>query len=670
MGLMLERRTRLGKYEVMEELGIGAMATVYKARNTEDGSPVAIKVPDRRLLSNVRALRQFKREGQALVRLRHPNIVRVHSVGEQDDLPYIVMDYVDGHTLSQQMQHKGRFSPEEVAEILLPIADALDYSHTEKTFHCDVKPGNIRLYRGRTPVLVDFGIVQTTDGTVWDEGKPIGSVWYMSPEQARGERASERSDQYSLAIVAYEMLTGNVPFDGDNPYAIVLQQRDGKPKIPADWNDSLRAVMQRVLDKDPQRRYSSCLEFVRALQAASREYISPVVVQPVVKMTPDDLWVTEPITTPSWQPERQRRETSSNTASVWQNEKQAQEASSSFNSASVRQNGGRGQELPSRKLEGPQKKALFAGAAIFCLFFLGLMVTVVLVRHRGAQAKPQAPLPNVRLNVPQSAPESNAKPGGPFKEGSTSADQAIDRTHIANAEVDAAKSKADEAKANAAARVKAAAMRVQAAKSEAGEQHSAELAKADAELAKAQAEAAKADARAARAEAEAAKIKADQEKASSAAAAVRSQAEAAKAEAELAKAEEKAKAEAAKAKAEAAKEQEAPTAAPVSPRRAPADLAPPSTPKSSEYVEAQLMKKVDPKYPSAASNRSYSIGVITIKFTIGKDGKVSNPKYVSGAMIFTDAALACVKQWQYSPAMRGGQPVESEKTITLTFNHE
>src|SRR5216683_6589895 len=165
MSETLERRTRLGKYEIMEQLGVGGMATVYKAKNAEDGSPVAIKVPDRRLLSSVRALQQFKREGQALIRLRHPNIVRVHSVGQQNDMPYIVMDYVDGHALAQEIESKGKFSVDEVVELLRPIADALDYIHSEKTFHCDVKPGNIRLYRGRTPVLVDFGIVQTTDGT-------------------------------------------------------------------------------------------------------------------------------------------------------------------------------------------------------------------------------------------------------------------------------------------------------------------------------------------------------------------------------------------------------------------------------------------------------------------------------------------------------------------------
>ncbi len=280
---MLERRSRLGKYEIMEELGVGAMATVYKARSTEDGAPVAIKVPDRRLLSNVRALRQFKREGEALIRLRHPNIVRVHAVGQQNDLPYIVMDYVDGHTLSQEIHHRGKFSEQETIALLTPLANALDYSHGMSTFHCDVKPGNIRLRRGRIPVLVDFGIVQTTDGTVWDEGKPVGSVWYMSPEQARGERASARSDQYSLAVVAYEMLSGKVPFDGDNPYSIVLQQRDVQPPIPASWSAPLKAVMQRALDKAPQHRFSSCLEFIAALDESGHGRLPahPEVKQPV-----------------------------------------------------------------------------------------------------------------------------------------------------------------------------------------------------------------------------------------------------------------------------------------------------------------------------------------------------------------------------------------------------
>jgi serine/threonine protein kinase len=269
----------------MEELGAGAMATVYKARNTENGNPVAIKVPDRRLLSNVRALRQFKHEGEALIRLRHSNIVRVHAVGQQNDLPYIVMDYVDGHTLSQEIHRRGTFSGEEVISLLTPIAAALDYSHGMKTFHCDVKPGNIRLHRGRVPVLVDFGIVQTADGTVWDEGRPVGSVWYMSPEQARGERANERSDQYSLAVVAYEMLTGQVPFDGDNPYAIVLQQRDAQPPIPAYWSEPLKSVMLRALEKTPQQRFSSCLQFIAALEDAGHGRMSatspPETIRPV-----------------------------------------------------------------------------------------------------------------------------------------------------------------------------------------------------------------------------------------------------------------------------------------------------------------------------------------------------------------------------------------------------
>jgi TonB family protein len=624
---MLERRTRLGKYEVMDELGIGAMATVYKARNTEDGSPVAIKVPDRRLLNNVRALRQFKREGQALVRLRHPNIVRVHSVGEQNDLPYIVMDYVDGHALSQQMQHKGRFSPDEAAEILLPIADALDYSHTEDTFHCDVKPGNIRLYRGRTPVLVDFGIAQTTDGTVWDEGKPIGSVWYMSPEQARGERASERSDQYSLAIVAYEMLAGNVPFDGDNPYAIVLQQRDAKPKIPSDWGERLKEVMQRVLDKDPQRRFSSCLEFVRALQKASREHISPVV-QPVANLTSDDLWTIEPDTTPRTQTAWQEQERSANTGSVWQNEKQARaDANTNSNTASLWQNGGREQERPSRKLEGPQKKALFAGVAVFCLFVVGLIATVVLVRHHRAQAKLPTPAPITTAQASPPIPRLNSgseevSKAGPGKQ--TNPSPQAGKPALAQRDQNQSSNQPTKIPLPMPSKI--------------------------------------VDATPPRQTLPVQSPVADKTMAST---------------------------PSPTPSFPAAKEASTsvPTVAPTptptfTPTLASAVVPASSRPtptltvvdpppvKRDEFVPAQLVRKTTPKYPQNASNRSFSIGVVTLKVTIGRDGKVSNPKFVSGSLFFSDAAMACVKQWEYAPAMRNGQPVQTEQTITLTFAHE
>jgi|GEM_PF-3888585 TonB family protein len=624
---MLERRTRLGKYEVMEELGIGAMATVYKARNTEDGSPVAIKVPDRRLLTNVRALQQFMREGQALVRLRHPNIVRVHSVGQQNNLPYIVMDYVDGHTLSQEMHNRGKFSPEEVVEILLPIADALDYSHTEKTFHCDVKPGNIRLYRGRTPVLVDFGIVQTADGTVWDEGKPTGSVWYMSPEQARGERANERSDQYSLAIVAYEMLTGHVPFDGDNPYAIVLQQRDAKPGIPRDWSESLKTVLRKVLDKDPQQRYSSCLEFVRALQSAGREYL-PSVAAPPVRATPDDLWTTEPDTT-------LRRPT----------EEQAPEAKSILDTSSVPKTNGYGQDSRPRKSEGPQK-ALYAGAAVFCLFFLGLIITLVLMRHhRTAQAAAQVPPKPVSasLSPSQILPASPTRSVGDSKEASASNASASPQNGKPTPAVRADnKPNAQNEFAQSSSQVKTLAPEPSkiAITNGVSPQLSAQNVASSG----------------------------DPGSGSGAAPSLVS-----------------------------SKVNVAPTPAPVSApvliASAPTSQPPPvhdvdsapirtaarneyvppaplRNPAPSEYVPPQLMHKVACLYPQSASNRSFSMGVVELKIKVGKDGKASNLKYVTGQMFFADAAIACVKQWQFAPATRDGQPVESEMPIKLTFGHE
>lgn len=283
---MLERGARLGKYEIKEELGVGAMATVYKAKNVEDGSPVALKTPDRRLLSSVGALRQFSREGSALRALNHPNIVKVHSLGEKSGLPYIVMDYVDGHNLAEEIQSKHTFTVAEVVRILGPIASALDYSHSHKIVHRDVKPGNIRIRRDGRPVLVDFGIVQTADGTVWDEGKMLGSVWYMAPEQVSGKHADGRTDQYSLAIVAYEMLTGKIPFEGDNIVAVAVLQRDEAPLIPARWSVPLATVMRKALDKDPLERFPSCVDFVAALDTAGKGQMPSLAIPATLPQVP------------------------------------------------------------------------------------------------------------------------------------------------------------------------------------------------------------------------------------------------------------------------------------------------------------------------------------------------------------------------------------------------
>lgn len=250
--------------------------------------PVAVKIPDQQLLASPGALRQFFREGNSLVGLAHPNIVKVHACGQQDGLPYLVMQYVDGSPLTEEMKARKALEIKDLVRLLRPVARALDYIHAKNIVHRDVKPGNIRLTREGVPILVDFGIVQTGDATVWDDGKPRGSVWYMSPEQAGGQRASGRSDQYSLAVVAYEMLSGRVPFDGENPYAIVLQQRDTKAPIPSSWSSPVKAVMERVLEKDPNKRYSSCIEFIDALARAGQgRSPSPQPVLPAVARPED-----------------------------------------------------------------------------------------------------------------------------------------------------------------------------------------------------------------------------------------------------------------------------------------------------------------------------------------------------------------------------------------------
>lgn len=261
---MLRRHERLGKYEVIQLLGEGGMSFVYKGRSLDGGSAVALKVPHSRYQSNHDALHQFFEEGRTLVHLHHPNIVSVRAVGKHNGLPYIVMEYVDGPTLTDEIKACGTFSVHDVCRLLRPIAEALDYSHGQQVFHCDVKPGNIKLTRSRQPMLVDFGIVQGA-GVPWHENKPRGSAWYMSPEQASLKSAHAQSDQYSLAIVIYEMLCGHVPFDGDNIAQIVAQQRDVAPPMLSSWSEPVKRVMRKALEKNPANRFSSCAELMDSL---------------------------------------------------------------------------------------------------------------------------------------------------------------------------------------------------------------------------------------------------------------------------------------------------------------------------------------------------------------------------------------------------------------------
>ncbi len=247
--MMLQRGTRVGRYQVIEPLGLGGTSYVYKAKNIGDGAPVALKFPAQRLRPE--DARQFVLEGRALIPLHHPNIVKVHAVGQQEGWPYLVMEYVDGWALAQEIKARGTFSSDDVYRLLNPVANALDYVHAHGAVHRDVKPGNILFSAKGKPVLVDFGTRSTP--------------WYISPEQAAGKPATARSDQYALAVVTYEMLAGRLPFDGD-PRTVIRCHKDAMPPIPTRWVEPLKTLMQTGLQKNPDQRFSSCGQFINGLR--------------------------------------------------------------------------------------------------------------------------------------------------------------------------------------------------------------------------------------------------------------------------------------------------------------------------------------------------------------------------------------------------------------------
>jgi serine/threonine protein kinase len=266
---VLKRGELVGRYEIVDMLDKGGMAEVYLAINNNNRLPVALKVPDKYLLTNPLAVQLFRNEGRSLIRLSHPNIVRVLSVGEQNGLPYIAMDYVEGSDLAKEIARRTIYKVEDVAQLLRPIAEALDYMHSQDLLHLDIKPGNICLAKNCSPILIDFGVAQAND-SVWLETPPR-TVEYLSPEEARREKATKFSDQYSLGIVAYEMLTGRPTFVEKDRRKIIEQHQFSQPPIPEEWNDALKSVFRRALEKNPNNRFPSCIEFIGELNSAGRD---------------------------------------------------------------------------------------------------------------------------------------------------------------------------------------------------------------------------------------------------------------------------------------------------------------------------------------------------------------------------------------------------------------
>ncbi|NPV91396.1 MAG: Stk1 family PASTA domain-containing Ser/Thr kinase [Firmicutes bacterium] len=265
-----------GRYEILDKLGTGGMAVVYKARCTWLDRVVTIKLLRDELVNDEEFVRRFRREAQAVARLSHPNIVSVYDVGQEDGVHYIVMEYIEGSTLKELIREEGRLSPEKSLEIALQICAGLEHAHENHIIHRDIKPQNILITNKGRVKVTDFGIaLATTGATLTHPGKIMGSVHYLSPEQARGDMVGMASDLYSAGAVLYEMLTGKVPFEGESPISIALKHlqepiippRQIAPSIP----EPVEKVVLKSLNKNPAARFKSAKEMAAALKAAARD---------------------------------------------------------------------------------------------------------------------------------------------------------------------------------------------------------------------------------------------------------------------------------------------------------------------------------------------------------------------------------------------------------------
>lgn len=262
-----------GRYEIIGRIGGGGMAVVYKAVDSLLHRQVAIKVLNESLSNNSEFIRRFDREAQAAASLSHPNVVNVYDVGRDGYTHYIVMELVDGPTLKQHILDNGALPVEEAVQIAIQICDGLAHAHENQIVHRDIKPHNILIGSNGRVKVTDFGIARAaTSSTITQTGSVMGSVHYFSPEQARGGVVGEKSDIYSLGIVLYEMLTGELPFDGDSAISIALKHLQEKVVDPRELNpnipENIVRIVMRALEKDPEMRYTSAKAMMQDLNYA------------------------------------------------------------------------------------------------------------------------------------------------------------------------------------------------------------------------------------------------------------------------------------------------------------------------------------------------------------------------------------------------------------------
>ena len=275
---MIAQGTIVGhRYRIIDLIGTGGMAHVYRAVNLSTHKVVAIKVLKDEYRNDAEFLRRFEREARAVLHLSHDNIVRAFDVGDTDGLPYIVLEFVDGRTLKEILDENGPMPPRIAVALVVQVLDALGAAHAGGIIHRDVKPQNVIVMQSGKVKLMDFGIAREVNAsTVTFSGATVlGSVHYLSPEQAKGQPVTEGSDLYSAGIMLYEMLTGQLPFDGDSSVSIALKHISEQPVPPIEISNrvtpALNDVILRALNKDINRRYSSASDMAYHLRRALKE---------------------------------------------------------------------------------------------------------------------------------------------------------------------------------------------------------------------------------------------------------------------------------------------------------------------------------------------------------------------------------------------------------------
>ena len=266
IGKMLDNR-----YEILERIGTGGMAIVYKAKCHRLNRLVAIKILKSDLAQNEEFRRRFNAESQAVAQLSHPNIVSVYDVSRGGDMEYIVMELIDGITLKQYMEKRGQLNWRESLHFITQIMRGLSHAHSRGIIHRDIKPQNIMVLRDGSVKVADFGIACLADSAQTLTQEPLGSVHYISPEQARGDRPDARSDIYSSGVVLYEMLTGRLPFEGESAVSVAIQHLSSIPLAPREINpdipEQLELICMKAMAPDLEHRYQSADAMIADLEA-------------------------------------------------------------------------------------------------------------------------------------------------------------------------------------------------------------------------------------------------------------------------------------------------------------------------------------------------------------------------------------------------------------------